>query len=69
MSKAKACDRCGRIYSVDFKKNKDGKFSYKDYPVKVQYGCDYGKYTDYISVDLCHECSSEFEKFVHNSQD
>lgn len=59
MSKAKVCDRCGKVYSV-----KQYDRNYRR-PIKIKYGCDYGKDTDYIEKDLCIECSDEFDNFMN----
>lgn len=59
MSKAKVCDRCGKVYPVDFDKH-----SHK-MPIKIRHGCDYGKHTDYFEEDLCIECSDEFDNFMN----
>lgn len=59
MSKAKVCDRCGKVYPVKFDKN-------YNMPIKIKFGCDYGKDTDYTGQDLCIECSEEFYKFIKN---
>ena len=59
MSKAKVCDRCGKVYPVDYDK------SYNLIPIKIQHGSDYGKDTEYIEEDLCSECSNEFYRFMN----
>lgn len=58
MSRAKACDRCGKLYAVDRDHSKGG------YPIRIKYGIDYGKHTDYFTEDLCLECTNAFHAFM-----
>lgn len=58
MGKAKVCDRCGKVYSV---KQHDHKYRRS---IKIRYGYDYGKDTDYIEQDLCLDCGIKFENFM-----
>lgn len=58
MSKAKACDRCGKIYPVNH--------DYTDMTMIVKYGYDYGKDTIFTTIDLCPVCADAFEEFRIN---
>lgn len=58
MSRAKACDRCGKLYAVNHN-HAVGRYS-----MRIKHGIDYGKHTDYILKDLCPECSDAFHDFI-----
>lgn len=60
MSKAQICDRCGKVYSpnkLDWPNNR--------IPHKIKSGYDFGKDTDYVTSDLCQDCSQKFENFMN----
>ena len=61
MSKAKACDRCGEIYSVIHHKYKTPS------SMIIKYGYDYGKDTLFETLDLCTNCVNDFMEFKDSS--
>lgn len=59
MSKAKFCDRCGKVYCSDHIDRGSDKI-----PQKIKYGYTCGKGTHYVSLDLCQDCGKSFEDFM-----
>ena len=57
MSKAKACDRCGKIYKVN-------RCDYENLSMIIKYSYDFGKESLFKKLDICPGCVNDFEAFI-----
>lgn len=60
MSKAKACDRCGKIYKVN-------RSDYMNLSMIIKYGYDFGKESLFNKIDICPDCVKDFKAFLRTN--